>query len=116
MCISGGLSHLSDQLPAIVSLLDELYYISHTRGNVLDTLPNLFEESVNVSNFRQCVVDGKVDLALILQGGILFRRCHGGSITGDGALDLGLTCGNYTSIEINLSYHRVRICMHVCKL
>ena len=65
------------------------------------TLSELLQKQVDVSHLGKSVVDGEVDLRLVLQDGI-GSEINSGVVTSDSTLDDSLTSTDNTSVEVNL--------------
>lgn len=61
-------------LSEIVGTLNEVNEIRAAIGHVLHALPNFLDEEVHVPELRERVVDGKVDLLLVLQQSLPTNR------------------------------------------
>jgi len=68
---------------------------------VLDALTHLFEESVDMSNVTQRIVDGKVHLRLIAEGHVDVVGGQDGVVARDSGFDLGLAGSDHSCVEVD---------------
>ena len=92
---------LPRNLPHVVAPLHKDRQVRDLRSDVLDALSQFGQESVDVPNVAQRVVDGEVHLRLVSEGQIDVIGGQGGIVAGDGGFDLGLTCRDYAGVEVD---------------
>ena len=98
---------LPRNLPHVVAPLHKGRQVRDPRSDVLDALSQLGQESVDVPNVAQRVVDGEVHLRLVSEGQIDVIGGQGGIVAGDGGFDLGLAGSDHSGVEVDCK----RVCM-----